>query len=101
MDLFKTPNRENETILIPFGGVFSEVIGAIASGFKEENLIAFELTNSEDHPYIDIGQARYKFWKENDFFFQIEDKKDYAKKKKEADKKNDTKKETMEGNKLF
>lgn len=83
LDLIKTPNREDETICIPFSGVWSEIIPSVASGFKEENITAYEI--NEEYPII--GKARYNFWKENDFFFQIEDKKEFQKKKKEVEKK--------------
>jgi site-specific DNA-methyltransferase (adenine-specific) len=87
LDFFKTPNRTNETIYIPFSGVWSEVIPAVASGFLEENIECCEMTNTEEEPYIDIGQARYEFWKENDFFFTLDNKKEFQKAKKKSEKK--------------
>lgn len=82
LDLVSSPNRPKEKILIPFSGVWSEIIGAIASGFKEENIRAYEL--SEEYPKI--GKARLKFWRDNDFFFKIKDKKEFNKVKAKVEK---------------
>ena len=52
--LFKTPNPQ--TILIPFGGSGSEVIGAMKAGF--ETIKACEI-NEE---YVKIAKARIRYW---------------------------------------
>jgi DNA modification methylase len=52
--LFKTPNEQK--IIYPFAGSFSEVIGGVRAGFAD-----FE--GSEINPeYIKIGEARLKYW---------------------------------------
>ena len=56
LKLFKTPNEQK--ILYPFAGVFSEVIGGYKAGFK--NFAGCEI-NPE---YIKIGEARFEFWKD-------------------------------------
>ena len=56
LKLFKTPNEQK--ILFPFAGVFSEVIGGYKAGFK--NFAGCEI-NPE---YIKIGEARFEYWKD-------------------------------------
>jgi DNA modification methylase len=53
--LFKTPNEQK--IVYPFAGSFSEVIGGYKAGFK--NFTGCEI-NSE---YVEIGNARFEYWK--------------------------------------
>jgi len=52
---FKTPNEQ--TILIPFAGSGSEIIGAIKAGFK--NIKACEI-NPE---YVEIAKGRIEYWR--------------------------------------
>jgi len=56
LKLFKTPNPQN--IVYPFAGAGSEIIGGEKAGF--DNWKACEL----DSDYIDIANARIKYWKE-------------------------------------
>jgi len=53
-------------ILIPFSGVNSEKIAWLSHGAIEENITAIEINPD----YVEIGQAREKFWIENNFFFK-------------------------------
>ena len=55
LKLFKTPNEQK--IIYPFAGSFSEVIGGYKAGFK--NFVGCEI-NQE---YIEIGNARLEYWK--------------------------------------
>ena len=73
-----------QKLYIPFVGVFSEFISAIAVGFKEENIYGCEI----DPHYIKIGKARLRYWKENDFYFK-EGKEKQIKKKATIKKKED------------
>lgn len=57
--LFKLPDVCNQKVYVPFSGTFSECIGIFKSGIKEENIYGCEL-NQE---YIDIGQARFEYWR--------------------------------------
>lgn len=56
LKLFKTPNPQN--IVYPFAGAGSEIIGGEKTGFN--NWKACEL----DSEYIEIANARIKYWKE-------------------------------------
>jgi len=60
LNLFKLPKECDQKLYIPFAGVMSEVIGAIKSGYKEENIYACEI-NQE---YVDIGKERLEYWRE-------------------------------------
>ena len=62
MTLFKLPDEVNQTVYIPFAGVFSEVIGIYKSGIKEENIYACEINTK----WIKIGKSRFEFWKNKD-----------------------------------
>jgi DNA modification methylase len=59
--LLKTPNPQS--VFFPFAGAGSEIIGFIKAGF-DENLIQATEINPE---YIDIAEARIKYWKNVDF----------------------------------
>lgn len=72
--LFTSVDKEKQKILIPFSGVLSEYIAWLAHGYKEEQIDIIELNLK----YIEIGEARVKFWKKHNFFFK-EDKKVYNK----------------------
>jgi DNA modification methylase len=54
LKLFKTPNEQK--IIYPFAGSFSEVIGGYKAGFKD--FVGCEI-NQE---YIEIGNARLEYW---------------------------------------
>jgi site-specific DNA-methyltransferase (adenine-specific) len=97
LNLCKSPNRENETILFPFAGVFSEVIGGVAAGFKEENVIAFELLEE----YIEIGKLRYEFWKDNNFTFGKDGKAKIEKKERKVKEKTIDKSDSSDYNNLI
>jgi len=58
LKLFKTPNPQ--TILIPFAGSGSEIIGAIKAGF---GIIQGCEINPE---YVKIAKARIEYWRSND-----------------------------------
>jgi len=58
MTLFKLP-IDDQRVYIPFTGTFSEVIGAVKAGIKEENIDGCELSEE----YVKIGQARLAYWK--------------------------------------
>lgn len=65
-NLFKLPDIESMKVYVPFAGTYSEVIGVLANGIKEENLYACELSSE----YVEIGRARLEYWKENDYSFK-------------------------------
>jgi len=54
LSLFKTPNEQK--ILYPFAGTFSEVIGGYLAGFT--NFEGCEL----EEAWITIGEARFSYW---------------------------------------
>lgn len=83
-NLFKLP-IEDQIVYIPFSGTYSEVIGVASTGVKEENIYGCEL----DSNYIEIGKARYEYWKENKFYFK-DGKKPKTIRKKEVDKVEET-----------
>lgn len=58
LSLFKTPNEQK--ILYPFAGTFSEVIGGYLAGFT--NFEGCELKEE----WIEIGEARFKYWIERE-----------------------------------
>lgn len=58
LSLFKTPNEQK--ILYPFAGTFSEVIGGYLAGFT--NYAGCELGEN----WIEIGEARFKYWIEKE-----------------------------------
>lgn len=66
LSLFKTPN--NQKIIYPFAGSGSEIIGGLKAGF--DNYDACEI-NQE---YIDIAEARIKYWTSIDFNLEAKDK---------------------------
>ena len=82
IQLFNTVDIETKKICIPFSGVRSEKIAWLAHGALEENITTIEISEK----YNKIGDAREKFWIENDFFFRL-DKKEYAKEKDKITKK--------------
>lgn len=100
INLFLSPKEDIKDfkILIPFCGVLSEYIPAMAHGLLEDNITGIEL--SED--YCSIGKARREYWLENDFYFK-EDKKDFNKIKNEVLKKEneEEKKSVNQTKKLF
>lgn len=59
LNLFKLPKECNQKLYIPFAGSMSEVIGALKSGYKEENIYVCEI-NEE---YVNIGNKRIEYWK--------------------------------------
>lgn len=65
-ELFKIPDKKDMKVYIPFAGTFSEVIGILANGIKEENVYVCELSDE----YIKIGKARLDFWKKNNYNFK-------------------------------
>lgn len=60
LNLFKLPEQCDQKIYIPFCGSGSEIIGALKSGYKEENIYCCEI-NQE---YVDISNKRIEYWKE-------------------------------------
>lgn len=54
--LLPPPEYAPRRIMIPFGGVMSEAIGAILAGWDE--VVAIEM----EEEYIPIGEARLRFW---------------------------------------
>lgn len=64
--LFNTVDIKKKKILIPFSGVRSEKIAWLAHGAIETNITAIEVSSD----YHKIGEAREKFWIENNFFFR-------------------------------
>lgn len=82
-------NLRDFTVFNPFSGTRSERIGLLSNGVLEENIISCEL-NSD---YFLIGEKREKYWKEHNFKFMKEERKELEKVKKE----NKTKCENEEG----
>lgn len=82
-------NLRDFTVFNPFSGTRSERIGLLSNGVLEENIISCEL-NSD---YFLIGEKREKYWKEHNFKFMKEERKELKKVKKE----NKTKCENEEG----
>jgi len=68
-------NLKDFTVLNTFSGAGSEYIGLLSNGVIEDNIIACEM-NPE---YFEISQARVKYWKDHDFKFRKEDKKELKK----------------------
>lgn len=58
LNLFKLPKECNQKIYIPFAGTFSEIIGAIKSGYNKDNIYGCEL--NED--YYNIGLKRLEYF---------------------------------------
>lgn len=89
--LFAPPkeNLKDFVVFNPFSGTRSERIGLMSNGVLEENIISCEL-NSD---YFLIGEKREKYWKEHNFKFMKEERKELKKVKKE----NKTKCENEEG----
>jgi len=84
MNLFLCPKEDIKDfkILIPFCGVQSEYIPAIALGILEENITGIEISKK----YCEIGDARKEYWIKHNFYFK-EDKKEKEELKNEAIKK--------------
>jgi hypothetical protein len=82
-ELFSTPDIDNLKVYVPFAGTFSEVIGVLANGVKEENLYVCELSEE----YTEIGKARLEYWKENNYDFKNLKTTRNGEKKSEQDKK--------------
>ena len=54
--LLPPPEYAPRRIVIPFGGTFSEAIGAMLAGWEEIVIIEMKLE------YCEIGEARMQFW---------------------------------------
>ena len=76
LKLFKSPNEQK--IIYPFAGVQSEVIGGYKAGFID--YVGCELSEE----YVNIGNARFKHWKNKPF-----DKKGKLEKTKDVKKINE------------
>jgi DNA modification methylase len=76
LKLFKSPNEQK--IIYPFAGVQSEVIGGYKAGFI--NYVGCELSEE----YVNIGNARFEYWKNKPF-----DKKGKLEKTKDVKKINE------------
>jgi len=94
MNLFLCPKEDIKDfkILIPFCGVQSEYIPAMALGILEENITGIEISKE----YCEIGDARKEYWIKHNFYFK-EDKKEKEELKNEAIKKDSQ----VTGKKLF
>lgn len=87
-------NLKDFTVFNPFSGTRSEYIGLLSNGVLEENIIGCEL-NSD---YFLIGEKREQYWKEHNFKFMKEERKELEKTKKEVSKK---KEKTLENKEWF
>jgi DNA modification methylase len=76
LKLFKSPNEQK--IIYPFAGVQSEVIGGYKAGFID--YVGCELSEE----YVNIGNARFEYWKNKPF-----DKKGKLEKTKDVKKINE------------
>lgn len=68
--LFKLP-IEDQKVYVPFAGTFSEVMGILATGIKEENIYPCE----KNEEYVNIGKSRLEYWKKNKFSFRTKENK--------------------------
>jgi len=68
MNLFLCPKEDIKDfkILIPFCGVLSEYIPAMALGIPEENITGIEISKE----YCEIGEARKAYWTKHNFYFK-------------------------------
>lgn len=94
MNLFLCPKEDIKDfkILIPFCGVQSEYMSAMALGIPEENITGIEISKE----YCEIGEARKAYWTKHNFYFK-EDKKEAKELKENAIKKDSQ----ITGKKLF
>lgn len=94
MNLFLCPKEDIKDfkILIPFCGVQSEYMSAMALGIPEENITGIEISKE----YCEIGEARKSYWTKHNFYFK-ETKKEANELKEEAIKKD----KQVTGKKLF
>ena len=89
INLFLCPKEDIKDfkILIPFCGVQSEYMSAMALGIPEKNITGIEISKE----YCEIGEARKAYWIKHNFYFK-EDKgnlnnfKDTAENKEKTDK---------------
>lgn len=92
MNLFLCPKEDIKDfkILIPFCGVLSEYMSAMALGIPEENITGIEISKE----YCEIGEARKAYWTKHNFYFK-EDKEKRNELKDKAIKKEDQKKKSF------
>jgi hypothetical protein len=87
------PEHIDQKVYIPFSGAWSEIIGFLGAGYEEKNIYGCEINPD----YIEIGQARQKFWSEHNYFFK-EDKPKYNEIKDKVKKTSKDKNEMKECN---
>lgn len=87
-------NFKDFTVFNPFSGSGSEYIGLLSNGVLEDNIIACELNEN----YFEISKKRIKYWKDCNFLFKKENRKELESVKKEIE---ESKKPTNQTKKLF
>ncbi len=74
-------NFKDFTVFNPFSGSGSEYIGLLSNGVLEDNIIACELNEN----YFEISKKRIKYWRDHNFLFKKENRKEFESVKKEVE----------------